>query len=86
MSPQQLYTIAAALWLPTVALAQSTPASPGQTYPGKAVRLIVPFPPGGSTDLMGRVLGAKLGEAFNQQVIVENRQIGKSTRLNSSHT
>ena len=44
-----------------------------QTYPNKPIRLIVPFPPGGSTDLMGRVLGAKLGEAFNQQVIVENR-------------
>ena len=44
-----------------------------QTYPTKPIRLIVPFPPGGSTDLMGRVLGAKLGEAFNQQVIVENR-------------
>jgi tripartite-type tricarboxylate transporter receptor subunit TctC len=44
-----------------------------QTYPAKAIRLIVPFPPGGSTDLMGRVLGAKLGEAFGQQVIVENR-------------
>jgi tripartite-type tricarboxylate transporter receptor subunit TctC len=44
-----------------------------QTYPTKSIRLIVPFPPGGSTDLMGRVLGAKFGEAFNQQVIVENR-------------
>ena len=44
-----------------------------QNYPTKAIRLIVPFPPGGSTDLMGRVLGAKLGETFNQQVVVENR-------------
>ncbi len=44
-----------------------------QNYPSKSIRLIVPFPPGGSTDLMGRVLGAKLGETFNQQVIVENR-------------
>ena len=44
-----------------------------QNYPAKSIRLIVPFPPGGSTDLMGRVLGAKLGEAFGQQVIVENR-------------
>ena len=44
-----------------------------QNYPTKAVRLIVPFPPGGSTDLMGRVLGAKLGETFNQQVVIENR-------------
>jgi tripartite-type tricarboxylate transporter receptor subunit TctC len=44
-----------------------------QTYPVKPIRLVVPFPPGGSTDLMGRVLGAKFGEAFGQQVIVENR-------------
>lgn len=54
-----------------------TAASPGQAhaqaYPTKSIRLIVPFPPGGSTDLTGRVLGAKLGETFNQQVIVENR-------------
>lgn len=49
--------------------------SPGiaQTWPAKTIRLIVPFPPGGSTDLMGRVLGAKFGEVFGQQVIVENR-------------
>ncbi len=44
-----------------------------QNYPTKSIRLIVPFPPGGSTDLMARVLGAKFGEAFGQQVIVENR-------------
>ena len=48
-------------------------AAHAQTYPTKSIRLIVPFPPGGSTDLMGRVLGAKLGETFGQQVIVENR-------------
>ena len=48
-------------------------AAHAQNYPTKAIRLIVPFPPGGSTDLMGRVLGAKFGEAFGQQVIVENR-------------
>ena len=49
--------------------------SPGiaQTWPTKTIRLIVPFPPGGSTDLMGRVLGAKFGEVFGQQVIVEYR-------------
>ena len=64
-----LLLLAAASLLPAAATAQST--APG--YPIRAIRLIVPFPPGGSTDLMARVLGAKLGEAFNQQVIVENR-------------
>ena len=44
-----------------------------QNYPTKSIRLVVPFAPGGSTDLMGRVLGAKLGETFGQQIIVENR-------------
>jgi tripartite-type tricarboxylate transporter receptor subunit TctC len=59
----------------TIAMAGALfPAATGaQNYPAKSIRLIVPFPPGGSTDLMGRVLGAKLGEAFGQQVLVENR-------------
>lgn len=73
MSTRYLYTIAAFVMLPAAAAAQTTNSSPGPAYPGKAIRLIVPFPPGGSTDLMGRVLGAKLGETFGQQVIVENR-------------
>src|SRR5688572_13653781 len=42
-------------------------------YPDKPVRLIVPFPPGGGTDALGRILAAKLGELWSQQVIVENR-------------
>jgi tripartite-type tricarboxylate transporter receptor subunit TctC len=42
-------------------------------YPDKPVRLIVPFPPGGGTDALGRILAAKLGERWSQQVIVENR-------------
>jgi tripartite-type tricarboxylate transporter receptor subunit TctC len=42
-------------------------------YPDKPVRLIVPFPPGGGTDALGRILAAKLGELWGQQVIVDNR-------------
>ncbi len=45
----------------------------GQTYPGKPVKLIVTYPPGGSSDLMARVFGAKLAELWGQQVLVESK-------------
>ena len=44
-----------------------------QNYPTKAVRLVSPFPPGGSVDVVGRILAAKLTENLGQQVIVDNR-------------
>lgn len=42
-------------------------------YPDKPIRIIVPFPAGGATDVVARMLGARLGEELGQSVIVENR-------------
>ena len=42
-------------------------------YPSKTVRLIVPYPPGGGTDTLARVLSQRLGEALGQQVVIDNR-------------
>jgi len=44
-----------------------------QTYPTKPVRMIVPYPPGGGTDIFARIVGAKLGEALGQQMVIEQR-------------
>lgn len=44
-----------------------------QAYPSKPLRMIIPFPPGGATDIGGRYVAQKLGEAFGQQAIADNR-------------
>jgi tripartite-type tricarboxylate transporter receptor subunit TctC len=58
-----LALVAAAL--PCLALAQA--------YPAKTIHVVVPFPPGGPTDVLGRLVGQALGDAFSQTVIVDNK-------------
>jgi len=56
-----------------VLCAVSPPLAHAQSYPNKTIRMIVPFPAGGATDIVARLVAQKLGEAVGQQVIVDNR-------------
>ena len=60
--------------LAAVAVALATHVHAGEaTYPQRAVRMIVPYPPGGAGDIVGRLLSARLTDALGQQVVVDNR-------------
>ncbi len=63
----QCFTIAALL------CAASASSALAQAWPAKPVRMIVPYAPGGATDIMGRVVAQRLGEILGQQVLVDNR-------------
>ena len=74
----------------TLALAAAAAAFPAlaQTYPAKPIRLVAPFPPGGSIDVVGRLLAAKLSDSLGQQMLVDNRSgasgvIGTEVVMNS---
>lgn len=62
------------IWLAAVALAGGIGlASHAETYPSKPVRLIIPFPPGGGTDILGRLIAQKLTEAHQWQIVPDNK-------------
>ena len=64
-----VFTAVLSLLVPTV-------QAVAENYPDRVVRIINPYPPGGSVDVMARILAQKLTEALGQQVIVENRSGG----------
>src|SRR5438105_4357837 len=84
MNPLWRLVVAA---LPVAVAAAALPAF-AQSYPSKAIRLVSPFPPGGSVDVVARLLAAKLSETMGQQMVVDNRSgasglIGTEVVMNS---
>jgi len=57
----------------TLALLAMTGAAAAQEYPNRPITLVVPFPPGGSTTIVARIIADKLGESLGQQIVVDNR-------------
>jgi tripartite-type tricarboxylate transporter receptor subunit TctC len=68
----------AMIWrvIATLAATLCMTQSAAQSYPAKSVRFIVPFPPGGATDIIARAIGAKLTASLSQQFIIDNRAGG----------
>ena len=48
-------------------------AAPADAYPNKTIRYVIPFPPGGITDLMARTIAQKTSDAWKQSVVIDNR-------------
>jgi tripartite-type tricarboxylate transporter receptor subunit TctC len=61
-----------------VAVPVASRIASGQTYPARPVRFIVPYPPGGATDVAARVIGEYLSRSLGQQIVVENKSGGGS--------
>lgn len=70
MKTTLLRTIASGI---SAALALLCGPTVAQDYPSRPIRMVVPFPPGAASDFIARVLGQKLGEAWSQQLVVDNR-------------
>ncbi|NML85742.1 tripartite tricarboxylate transporter substrate-binding protein, partial [Polaromonas sp.] len=62
--------------LSALALSAATSSALAQGYPSKVVKLQIPFAPGGTTDIIGRVIAEPLGKALGQVVVIENKAGG----------
>jgi tripartite-type tricarboxylate transporter receptor subunit TctC len=68
----------------TVVAAVALPARAETAYPARPVTLVIPFPPGGATDVVGRLVGKTLGEKLGQPVVIDNRA-GAGTIIGASY-
>jgi tripartite-type tricarboxylate transporter receptor subunit TctC len=75
MSPLRRALLAGALTLPLAARAQG--------WPGQPFKLVVPYPPGGLTDVLGRLVGERLQAAFGQPAVIDNRP-GAATQIGAA--
>ena len=72
----KLHTLIAGLLLATATItsqAQTSAATPPAAYPNKPVKVVVPYPPGGATDIVARIVFQQVSEATGQQFVIENR-------------
>jgi tripartite-type tricarboxylate transporter receptor subunit TctC len=67
------YRVCALASLALTATVASTAVGAGDAYPTRPIQMIIPFAAGGPTDIVGRVMGAKMGELLGQQFVVENK-------------
>ena len=65
--------IAGSLVLSALLPALAANAQTGSTYPDRAIKLIVPFPPGGGSDFLARLLAQKMSETLRQPIVVDNK-------------
>ena len=68
---------------PVAAQAPAGKPAPG-AFPAKAIRIVVPYPPGGTSDILSRLVGAKITESWGQQVVVDNRT-GANGNIGAEH-
>src|SRR3546814_6120004 len=78
-------TLGVGVLLATLPFGVTVAADALSNYPTKAITIVVPYPPGGSTDALGRLLGEKIGAELGQPVIVENKA-GASGNRSEEHT